>query len=262
MGNIIVCGHGAGDPGAEGNGTNEAIQTRKLGQAIQQASGGKIALYDVNKDLFRTNDHASLRNYDVTEIHFNAFDGNARGCEVLIKNGFEPDVKDNAILSVLAKYFSNRGFKYRDDLANMNNFARMGTPYRLIEVCFIDNGEDMAIYGRQFANLAKDLSVAICGSATSQPQTPSAPTPQPSAPSGLVPQNGKFRIGVDGLRVRSAPSLSAEVVASYDAGQTVQYDHYIDAEGIRWVSYIGASGIRRYIARRRLDNSEIYGECY
>jgi N-acetylmuramoyl-L-alanine amidase CwlA len=92
-----------------------------------------------------------------------------------------------------------------------------------------------------------------------------APAPQPTPPqpdNGLVWQNGTARVLVDTLNVRTEPSKNAEVVARYSENDTFSYDAYIDNDGIRWVSYIGGSGKRRYVARRELDNSMFYCDAY
>lgn len=52
--------------------------------------------------------------------------------------------------------------------------------------------------------------------------------------------------------VRSAPSTKAPVVARYDKGQQINYDSVYEGDGYRWISYIGRSGQRRYVAYRRL----------
>lgn len=52
--------------------------------------------------------------------------------------------------------------------------------------------------------------------------------------------------------VRSAPSLSAPVVAQYKPGQRINYDQVWEADGYRWISYISNSGQRRYVAYRKL----------
>lgn len=87
-----------------------------------------------------------------------------------------------------------------------------------------------------------------------------APTPQPS--NEIQWQIGTCKVLVENLNIRTAPSLNAEVVASWSANDTFNYDGYVDAEGIRWVTYVGNSGNRRYVARRKLDNSEIYCDAY
>ena len=77
----------------------------------------------------------------------------------------------------------------------------------------------------------------------------------------IIPQHATFTSSVNNLRVRRSPSLSGEVVAHYDKGGKVKYDGYVDNEGYRWITYIGKSGKRNYIARRKLDNSQIFGTC-
>lgn len=52
--------------------------------------------------------------------------------------------------------------------------------------------------------------------------------------------------------VRSAPNTRAEVVAQYGVGQSIRYDSVYECDGYRWISYIGGSGKRRYVACRRL----------
>ncbi len=76
-----------------------------------------------------------------------------------------------------------------------------------------------------------------------------------------IAQNGTFTASVNNLNVRRSPSLSGQVVAQYDKGESVKYDSYIDNEGYRWISYVGKSGNRNYIARRKLDNSQVFGTC-
>lgn len=85
--------------------------------------------------------------------------------------------------------------------------------------------------------------------------------PAASSTGGRVAQSGTWRARTT-VNVRAAASTSAEVVAQYKAGQTVKYDSYIDAEGIRWCSYIGASGKRRYVARRNLNTGYLYADAY
>ena len=52
--------------------------------------------------------------------------------------------------------------------------------------------------------------------------------------------------------VRSAPNTRAEIVATYGVGQKIHYDSVYECDGYRWISYIGASGKRRYVAFRKL----------
>jgi GH25 family lysozyme M1 (1,4-beta-N-acetylmuramidase) len=76
-----------------------------------------------------------------------------------------------------------------------------------------------------------------------------------------VVQKGTWRARVN-VYVRSGASVTSAHVAMYHKGETVKYDSYVDAGGIRWCSYIGASGKRRYVARRTLDNKHKYADAY
>jgi len=88
---------------------------------------------------------------------------------------------------------------------------------------------------------------------------PPKPAPKPPAASGRVAQKGTF-IANNPVNIRRTPSTRNNApVAVLLKNQTVRYDSYIDREGIRWVSYIGNSGKRNYVARRTLDNKVIYG---
>lgn len=87
---------------------------------------------------------------------------------------------------------------------------------------------------------------------------PSPQPPKPQQTSGRIAQSGTCDVLVDVLNIRSAPSTGASIVGKYTKGQTFNYDSYIDAEGIRWVSYVSFSGQRRYVARRTLDNKTIF----
>lgn len=57
----------------------------------------------------------------------------------------------------------------------------------------------------------------------------------------------------DVCNVRSAPNTRAEVVAQYQKNKPIHYDQVWEGDGYRWISYIGASGKRRYVACRRLS---------
>lgn len=78
---------------------------------------------------------------------------------------------------------------------------------------------------------------------------------------GRVEQHGTFKASVN-RNIRRSPSLSGAVAGTFTAGATQKYDSYIDSEGFRWVSWVGASGNRNYVAVRRLSDNKCYGQCY
>lgn len=79
---------------------------------------------------------------------------------------------------------------------------------------------------------------------------------------GRVAQTGTYE-ATETMVIRSEPRIADDTkVTTLATGQSVIYDSYIDTNGYRWISYVGYSGNRRYIARRNLANGEIYGRCY
>ena len=61
-----------------------------------------------------------------------------------------------------------------------------------------------------------------------------------------LPARGSYRF-TKSTPVKSASKMSSQTVATYDAGETVNYDSVLTADGYQWLSYIGASGARRYV---------------
>lgn len=55
--------------------------------------------------------------------------------------------------------------------------------------------------------------------------------------------------------VRSGPSTASPVVAQYSPGQVIKYDQVWEGNGYRWISYIGSSGKRRWVAYRRTSGN-------
>lgn len=89
-----------------------------------------------------------------------------------------------------------------------------------------------------------------------------APTPPPSTGGKLTAQRGTFKAN-SAVNIRRAPNTKTGTVAGVlKAGQTVNYDNIIDADGWRWVSWVGASGNRNYSAVRRLSDNFRTGLCY
>lgn len=90
----------------------------------------------------------------------------------------------------------------------------------------------------------------------------SKPVSKPSQSSlKLIPQIGTCTVIVDELMIRERPSRDSKAVGSYTKGQSVNYDYYVDNEGYRWISWIGASRKRRYMAVRVLSTNKRYGHC-
>ena len=184
MTHLVICGHGQGktvyDVGAVNRSLNitEAQKVRELAGVMKQHATKTHFITD--KNVYDFKDIVSIsKDYEsVTELHFNSFNGQAQGTEVLIKDGFKPDSLDTGLKNVLEKYFKARGFKFVDWLYNANAMANTGISYRLIEVCFIDNNADMAIYEKNKHVIARELMEVIEGRKISEN---TKPTPKAQA---------------------------------------------------------------------------------
>lgn len=69
-----------------------------------------------------------------------------------------------------------------------------------------------------------------------------------------IPEEWHFTVTVDTLNVREEPTLNSKVVATYKKGDVIKYDSYLVSSGYVWISYIGGSGIRRYVATGKYIN--------
>ena len=90
------------------------------------------------------------------------------------------------------------------------------------------------------------------------PRSASTPTPTPNNNNvTIIPRT--YKVNVDVLNVRSAPSTSAQVVAQYHYGQTVNLSEGgTVADGYIWAHYLGGSGATRYVALAPADKSAWY----
>lgn len=177
---LLIAGHGAGDPGAVGNGTSEAVETRRVVNALVgplQANGFAVTVYDQSKNAFAEAQAGRLNfggSFDyVFEVHFNSFNKQAKGTEAYITTSESGDVVEQKIVSKLAKYFTSRGVK-RYNWSVITIAKSQGFSSCLYEVCFIDNAEDMAAYNNNFNSIITDMANGIAegfglsGNSTSQ----------------------------------------------------------------------------------------------
>lgn len=171
---LVILGHGQGpvfyDPGAEGNGTNEAKFLREVfGPAMKKAAGGSIDFIE-DKNVYAYGLANSISGYDeIIELHLDsAAATSAEDGHVIIYKTFLPDAIDIKIRDVVKKHVGVRGadgFSYRNDLANLRIFANRGISYRLVELAFISNKKEMDYMNANYAEYAADLVEAVTGKA-------------------------------------------------------------------------------------------------
>ena len=94
MTHLIICGHGQGktvyDAGAVNRSLNitEAQKVRELAGIMKQHATKTHFITDKNVYDFKNIVSISKGYESVTELHFNSFNSQAYGTEVLIKEGF------------------------------------------------------------------------------------------------------------------------------------------------------------------------------
>lgn len=185
---FVIAGHGAGDPGACGNGYSEAERVRALAQRIKDLGGSNVMLGDFNRNYYRDNGISNLtisKDYKILELHMDSSSSaNAKGGHVIIKAGFKADVYDNNLANLMSSMFPGRAnlIVGRSDLANVNRAANKGYNYRLMECGFISNADDVSKFNSRMDELAKGILSAFgIGTGTSsntgsssKPSTPSS----------------------------------------------------------------------------------------
>lgn len=168
---FVIAGHGAGDPGAVGNGFTEAERVRALAARIKALGGDNVTVGDTSRDWYADNGISSLnisKDTQIIELHMDSAGPTARGGHVIIKAGFKADKYDNALANMLANILPGRSQMIvgRDDLANPNRAAIKGYSYRLVEFGFITNAADMNVFNTRMDDIARGVLNAFGITAT------------------------------------------------------------------------------------------------
>lgn len=181
----VIAGHGAGDPGACGNGFQEAERVRVLAQRIKDFGGDAVTLHPFHDNAYASNAISTMtapKDWQIVELHMDSGPASAHGGHVIYHGDYKPDQYDVALANGVANLFPGRASKLvgRKDLANVKRAARRGYGYRLVENGFISNAGDVATFNSRIDDLAKIYLAAFRIDAGDAP----APAPEP-APSGL-----------------------------------------------------------------------------
>lgn len=176
---LLISGHGAGDPGATssigGVSYRESDETRRVTSALSKALSDycDVTVYPTDRNAYEDYKKGTLASvaqfsrYDyVLEIHFNALkavaaDGKTKGVECYVPVGAENDTTEEAICNAVAAVgLTNRGVK-RYNWAVISKARQSGTSAALLEVCFIDDPDDMAVYKAKFQAIVDAIASAI-----------------------------------------------------------------------------------------------------
>ncbi len=172
---LLIAGHGDGDPGACACGFKEADLTREVAAALlpKLSEVATVDLFDTSKNMYKylkNGGKCDFSKYDyVFEIHFNAAaadttgNGVTTGTEILIHTTESGASVEEAIVKNIASLgFKNRGVKTRSNLQNMNICKKnYGVSYALLEVCFIDDRDDVNLYQNKKAEVVKAIADGI-----------------------------------------------------------------------------------------------------
>lgn len=176
---LLISGHGNGDPGAvsriDGICYREYEQTRRVTEALKKALSPycEADIYPTSHNAYHDyhagvlTSTAKFKNYDyVLEVHFNAisasgYDGKTKGVECYVTRGEKGTGVENLICKkVAAVGLRNRGVK-RYNYAVINTAKKNGVSSALLEVCFIDDPDDMAVYLKRFDDIVNAIANGI-----------------------------------------------------------------------------------------------------
>ena len=188
---LLIAGHGAGDPGAVANGIQEADETRAVVSNLDTQLQGicNVDIYPTDRNAYADLKAGKLAvrwsDYDyVLEVHFNAFDGapsdgKTKGVECYVTTSEGGISVEEAICKNIASLgLTNRGVKRKNwDVIQAARSA--GVSSALLEVCFLDDPDDMRVYNANKTAVATAIAAGIVSGFGIQPQPPA---PEPTQP--------------------------------------------------------------------------------
>lgn len=161
---LLIAGHGAGDPGAVSRFGGVSYQEASLARSLVSMMKTRLSGY-AHVDIYPTercayddvcagtaSRYGDFSKYGyVLEIHFNAFrsdtgDGKRKGSEAYVTASEAGISVEEAILTELQTLgFPNRGVKRKNFTVIAAAKAR-GVSSCLLEVCFVDDWDDLSLY--------------------------------------------------------------------------------------------------------------------
>jgi N-acetylmuramoyl-L-alanine amidase len=180
---VISSGHGKKVRGASGDPVppqlDEVDEARKMVDRVAEYLKSMGVAVVVFHDDTSTSQNQNLdtivgfhnaqgaHDLDVS-VHFNAYDGSAHGTEVLYVT--QEDVASEVCDAIVeAGRFTDRGAKYRGDLAFLNG---CNEPAILIETCFCDSDDDSELYRGHFDEICQAVAEVLAGEQVVKPIEP------------------------------------------------------------------------------------------
>lgn len=169
---LVIAGHGQGpdgfDPGAVGNGTNEAEFLREVFIPAMKKYAPSNMRFHTGRNVFAWRDAKTIKADEVIELHLDAGVSSAEDGHIIIYSKFNPDDIDKRSVEVIKDNVGIRygGISKRNNLYNLNKFAERGISYRLAELAFITNKKEMDYMFKNVDKYAKELVEAIINGKT------------------------------------------------------------------------------------------------
>ncbi|HBB34347.1 MAG TPA: cell wall hydrolase [Cyanobacteria bacterium UBA8803] len=187
----IDCGHNCPpDIGASGI-RQEDVMTKDVGARVTQklkAMGHQVVSCNpsrassVGNSLAQRCHIANSNNVDVfVSIHFNCFNGKAKGAEVLALGNTSTKLAKSVLDNIISLGYFNRGVK---DGSHIYVLKYTDMPAILVECCFCDAKEDMDRYNPEA--LADAIVKGLTGKEPAKP-TPTPDTKQDSTEKPITP---------------------------------------------------------------------------
>lgn len=171
---LLISGHGAGDSGAVSKFGKEADltieQVKKIKPYLDKYAD--VTIYPTERNAYNDIQNGNLKvkfaDYDyVLEVHFNACvnditgDGKTTGTEIYVTTSEATVGVETAIVANIAALgLKNRGVKKTDFLV-IRTAKRAGVSSALVEVCFIDDKDDMTIYNNKKDSIAQAIAKGV-----------------------------------------------------------------------------------------------------
>lgn len=175
---LLISGHGGGDSGAVAtiNGVTykEADETINLVELIHDRlrQYAYVDYYPISRNAYKDIQRGCLQvnfsQYDyVLEIHFNSCvkdlkgNGKTTGTEIFVtKSDNSTDVEQAIVNNIASIGFKNRGVK-KENFTVINRAYKASAQSALLEVCFIDDADDMKLYTTDRSRVANAIVEAL-----------------------------------------------------------------------------------------------------
>lgn len=220
---LLISGHGAGDPGAVSQFGKEADETIYMVEEIKKtlSAYAQVDLYPTERNAYKDAKAGKLAvnfgNYNyVLEVHFNSgaadLKGNGRttGTEIFVTTAEKTvGVETKIVQSIAALGFKSRGVK-RTNFTVIYRAKAAGVSSALLEVCFIDDKDDMSIYAAKKAQIAAAVANAIAvqfGLKKGSQEAGSSPATQEIKAGSIVTiKSGAVYGGLSSTRGKAVPA--------------------------------------------------------